>query len=757
MAFLSRVLNHHNDKGGDKSPASSHSSHRPHLSPVVSLNTIGNNGSNIDFHSLDQKQHPTFKMSLNLESPPIILYGQPNESTGSIISGLLSLDIKPAINENLNNVHNTHRNDLTLVSSNVSLNSISNTSDIPPSFDEFELESVTLSLVQTIRYTKPFLLPSSSIAGCKDCSIRKNVLARWDVLTTRASFSTGSHAYPFSHLLPGSLPASSKLGSPHSHSYIKYDLIAVATIPKNNNGTKESIVKLPLNISRSILRGPDRNSLRVFPPTEVTASAVLPNVVYPKSSFPIELRLDNIVSQNNDRRWRMRKLTWRIEEHIKIKAETCNKHESKLLALRNSQKKSNLTKELKNGTSSGPGGPSKSSGLHHSTVQSNMFLGPCPSSQINQDTNENNENENQNQNIQNNQNNQTNQNQNQIRNQDEDIETDDVPPPPANELQNFVEDFLAPVNSISSPISTASNNSNTTRSQHESIQSPSSNGTPASPPIGHQEEELYLDELRTINHGEFKSGWKSDFSGRGRIELVADISAINCSTGITSHVSKKTSDDIKNDDNIEGLRNGANISCDIDDPSSGIYVNHTLIVEVIVAEELINSTNKINHHRVGSNNNLTPVASTSSTNSNSHIDSSASSPSSNTNSNTSQAHIPVGTPTGAARVLRMQFKLIMTERSGLGIAWDDEVPPTYEDVRTLSPPTYQETTPLSTPNLFLTPPPVAAHRSTPGVLYGVGDTPIVGTFGNYNNNGENVPLSIDSMVDLDDRIQDFTL
>lgn len=45
-------------------------------------------------------------------------------------------------------------------------------------------------------------------------------------------------------------------------------------------------------------------------------------------------------------------------------------------------------------------------------------------------------------------------------------------------------------------------------------------------------------------------------------------------------------------------------------------------------------------------------------------------------------------PTGAARVLRMQFSLVMTERSGLGIAWDDEVPPVYADVP-LSPPEYQ--------------------------------------------------------------------
>ncbi|TKA81112.1 hypothetical protein B0A49_01764 [Cryomyces minteri] len=45
------------------------------------------------------------------------------------------------------------------------------------------------------------------------------------------------------------------------------------------------------------------------------------------------------------------------------------------------------------------------------------------------------------------------------------------------------------------------------------------------------------------------------------------------------------------------------------------------------------------------------------------------------------------TPTGAARVLRTQFHLVVTERGGLGISWEEEQPPVYEDVPA-SPPTY---------------------------------------------------------------------
>ncbi len=46
------------------------------------------------------------------------------------------------------------------------------------------------------------------------------------------------------------------------------------------------------------------------------------------------------------------------------------------------------------------------------------------------------------------------------------------------------------------------------------------------------------------------------------------------------------------------------------------------------------------------------------------------------------------TPTGAARVLRTQFSLSVTERAGMGITWEDEMPPMYENVPE-SPPHYQ--------------------------------------------------------------------
>lgn len=73
---------------------------------------------------------------------------------------------------------------------------------------------------------------------------------------------------------------------------------------------------------------------------------------------------------------------------------------------------------------------------------------------------------------------------------------------------------------------------------------------------------------------------------------------------------------------------------------AGLEVKHTLTIEVIVAEEFVPKKNR-----------------------------------------------SVITPTGAARILRMTFNLIVTERAGMGISWDEEMPPMYEDVPD-SPPAY---------------------------------------------------------------------
>jgi len=91
-----------------------------------------------------------------------------------------------------------------------------------------------------------------------------------------------------------------------------------------------------------------------------------------------------------------------------------------------------------------------------------------------------------------------------------------------------------------------------------------------------------------------------------------------------------------------GIPVGFPSSTDIEMGTGMLAISHQLVIEMIVAEEYIPKNSKL------------------------------------------------VTPTGAARVLRMQFNLVVTERGGLGISWEDECPPLYENVPT-SPPTYNAT------------------------------------------------------------------
>lgn len=658
MSFKTKLFHNHSQE--DLTPMSSNGSRKGTNTTSLSHNHRIGLVNHHRHHSHDEKQKPApvpIELSIELESPPVILYGEPSESSGSIISGLLFM---------------TTKHDMA----------------------ETEVENVTLSLVQTIQLNKPFLITSSVVSGCHDCSIRKNVLARWDVVTSSTKFPPGSHAYPFSHLLPGSLPGSCKLGSHNSISYIKYDIIAEAKVPNSKDKVK---LTLPLNISRLILRGPDRNSLRIFPPTEVNATALLPHVIYPKSKFPMELKLDNLVNASGDKRWRMRKLSWKIEEHSKVRAYCCEKHQSKLKNAEDARKREALVKDPKT---------TKNSNVHHSTIQTNTSLSvDSPPNEVREPQ----------------QPSETGLGGAPVDN----IDTSEVERnAPRNAHNNFVQDFGSPETPENDNLNTPSNNPST----------PSNNSVNQTTPNSQDQDlHLYITESRAISHGDLKSGWKSDFSGKGKIELVAEINCMNLSSGSIRNSNKAATD--KNHPDIdevrEGLRNGANVCCDIEDPNEGIFVSHLLVVEIVIAEESI-TVNKKAPKKLA----LTPV----------------SSQNSSANGNNNQEGSPPnvsGTPTGSARVLRMQFKLCMTERSGLGISWDDEVPPTYEDVRALSPPTYESSnggTPQAMP--ILSEPGAAAIRSlglTPGVLYGVGDTP-----GMSYREG-------DGVFALDERLQEFSL
>jgi len=345
-------------------------------------------------------------ITVAIESPPLVCYGPPKESTGALLSGIMKLQVKET---------------------------------------EQTFEAFTMRLLADVLTKKPVG------AHCSDCTTSVSELHKWQLISEPVVLKKGTHTYPFSYLLPGHLPASNN----NALSRITYCLYATATTMKGD----EIKFEKPITLQRAVLPGPDRHSTRVFPPTDLSANVTLPPVAHPGGDFPLHIRLDGVLSKARTSRWRLKRLSWRIDETSRVVSPACKQHSGKL------------------------GGDGK--GLLH-------------------------------------------------------------------------------------------------------------------------------DDVRTVGSGEVKSGWKSDFNSTdGSIE-------VEFNARIHAH---------------------ADAACDVDSPC-GISVSHNLVVEMIVAEE----------------------------------------------------HCPVppsrvANPTGAARVLRMQFHLIVTERSGLGISWDEEIPPVYENIPA-SPPNY---------------------------------------------------------------------
>lgn len=89
----------------------------------------------------------------------------------------------------------------------------------------------------------------------------------------------------------------------------------------------------PLILQRALMPGPDRNSERVFPPTNLRALVVTPSVIHPIGAFPVQMRLTGLVDtpmKDVQRRWRVRKINWRIDEHSRMVSAACTKHAAKI-------------------------------------------------------------------------------------------------------------------------------------------------------------------------------------------------------------------------------------------------------------------------------------------------------------------------------------------------------------------------------------------------------------------------------------------
>jgi arrestin-related trafficking adapter 1 len=160
----------------------------------------------------------------------------------------------------------------------------------------------------------------------------RNGLRFVPVLQSKISFfiadfePIGEHDFPFSFLLPGHLPATMHGGL----SSIDYVLKAQATTKAGDIITFNRELTVKRSIQPSEL---PRQSIRIFPPTNLTAHVKLPSVIHPIGEFKCSLRVDGIVKRNVETRiqqhWKVKRLTWRIEETQKVISPACPKHAAK--------------------------------------------------------------------------------------------------------------------------------------------------------------------------------------------------------------------------------------------------------------------------------------------------------------------------------------------------------------------------------------------------------------------------------------------
>ncbi|KAK4149132.1 hypothetical protein C8A00DRAFT_47189 [Chaetomidium leptoderma] len=236
--------------------------------------------------SKETHNSPPATLDWKLESPPLVMYGDAETSSGTLLSGQLFLSIKD---------------------------------------EGLEIESLDATLSIRVTQKKPFS------NHCVECANQHTELKKWELLQHPLAMAKGEHSFPFSVLLEGHLPAS--LDGPLVS--ISYDFKAEA-IPRSKGGLLAPIrLEKVLDVRRS-LPAPEtpHHSVRVFPPTNIKASAHYPHVVHPIGNYTLALRLDGIAKLNANVKtveyWKLKKLTWKLEETTKTVAPACGRHSPKL-------------------------------------------------------------------------------------------------------------------------------------------------------------------------------------------------------------------------------------------------------------------------------------------------------------------------------------------------------------------------------------------------------------------------------------------
>jgi arrestin-related trafficking adapter 1 len=238
--------------------------------------------------SKEQHENPHASLDWKIESPPIIFFGDAESSSGALVSGQMFLDVK---DENL------------------------------------EIASFGATLQIRVHQKRPFA------AHCPDCAEQYTELKRWTFLTHPTTLRRGRHQFPFSILLEGHLPAS--MDTPLVN--ISYEFKAEVQLPATAR-LNPKVSNIPIRLERlfDVKRSlptadTPHHSVRVFPPTNIKAGAHYDQIIHPMgANHAVQLRLDGLTSVNAQSKtieyWKLKKVTWRLEETVKTIAPACKKH-----------------------------------------------------------------------------------------------------------------------------------------------------------------------------------------------------------------------------------------------------------------------------------------------------------------------------------------------------------------------------------------------------------------------------------------------
>ncbi|KAH8163452.1 hypothetical protein CIB48_g4805 [Xylaria polymorpha] len=195
----------------------------------------------------DLSQNPNASLDWRIESSPAIFYGSPEESTGALISGQLQLRVKE---------------------------------------ESYEVENLEAKLEVRVTQKKPFN------GHCQECASQKTELKSWSFLSEPTALTQRTHEFPFSILLEGHLPATT---DNHLLS-IEYAFIAEA---RPRDGGLPLKLRRTIDVRRSLSVPPTpHHSVRIFPPTSITANVHYDAVVHPHAISNLSLRLEGIGRQN---------------------------------------------------------------------------------------------------------------------------------------------------------------------------------------------------------------------------------------------------------------------------------------------------------------------------------------------------------------------------------------------------------------------------------------------------------------------------